>query len=299
MPWFKGNTHAHTTNSDGDSSPDVVVAWYEAHGYDFLALSDHNVLTPPKLDRPVSLTMLPAEELTLPLSVHVNGLGLTSRILPMEPPLNLSTRDSKRWLVRAAIAAIEAQGALAHVNHPNYNWALNVEILEAVSGMRYLEVFNGHPAAENEGDKRHAGAERQWDHLLAAGKLIYAMATDDAHHYKRDHPIYANPGRGWIWVQAADARPESILGAMHAGQFYASTGITLAGYEIRGRELCVVLDDELAAIELMGSGGRVLEHEDGCEARFTRPSGEPYVRVRVTGQGNRKAWLQPLMMSAS
>ncbi|SVD09267.1 uncharacterized protein METZ01_LOCUS362121, partial [marine metagenome] len=22
MPWFKGNIHTHTTNSDGDSSPD-------------------------------------------------------------------------------------------------------------------------------------------------------------------------------------------------------------------------------------------------------------------------------------
>ena len=26
--WYKGNTHTHTLNSDGDSTPDDVVRWY-------------------------------------------------------------------------------------------------------------------------------------------------------------------------------------------------------------------------------------------------------------------------------
>src|SRR4029450_2752195 len=45
LRWFKGNTHTHTLNSDGDSTPDDVVRWYREHGYDFLALTDHNFLT--------------------------------------------------------------------------------------------------------------------------------------------------------------------------------------------------------------------------------------------------------------
>src|SRR5690242_3720831 len=43
--WYKGNTHTHTLNSDGDSTPDDVVRWYRGHGYQFLALTDHNFLT--------------------------------------------------------------------------------------------------------------------------------------------------------------------------------------------------------------------------------------------------------------
>ncbi len=43
--WFKGNTHTHTWWSDGDSPPEVVVAWYKEHGYQFLVLSDHNILS--------------------------------------------------------------------------------------------------------------------------------------------------------------------------------------------------------------------------------------------------------------
>ena len=43
--WYKGNTHTHTLNSDGDSAPDDVAKWYREHGYRFLVLTDHNVLT--------------------------------------------------------------------------------------------------------------------------------------------------------------------------------------------------------------------------------------------------------------
>ncbi len=43
--WYKGNTHTHTLNSDGDSTPDAVVQWYREHGYQFLVLTDHNFLT--------------------------------------------------------------------------------------------------------------------------------------------------------------------------------------------------------------------------------------------------------------
>jgi hypothetical protein len=37
--WFKGNTHTHTLNSDGDSTPDDVVQWYRSHRYHFLVLT--------------------------------------------------------------------------------------------------------------------------------------------------------------------------------------------------------------------------------------------------------------------
>ncbi len=42
--WFKGNLHTHTLWSDGDDYPEQVVGWYRDHGYQFLALSDHNIL---------------------------------------------------------------------------------------------------------------------------------------------------------------------------------------------------------------------------------------------------------------
>src|SRR5690606_881671 len=43
--WYKGNTHTHSFwSSDGDDFPEMIVDWYRSAGYDFLAISDHNVL---------------------------------------------------------------------------------------------------------------------------------------------------------------------------------------------------------------------------------------------------------------
>jgi hypothetical protein len=38
--WYRGNLHTHTINSDGDSPPYDVMAWYKRNGYQFLALTD-------------------------------------------------------------------------------------------------------------------------------------------------------------------------------------------------------------------------------------------------------------------
>jgi hypothetical protein len=45
LRWWKGNIHTHTLWSDGNDFPEMVAEWYRTHGYNFLALSDHNVLS--------------------------------------------------------------------------------------------------------------------------------------------------------------------------------------------------------------------------------------------------------------
>ena len=43
--WFKGNLHTHSLWSDGNDFPEMIADWYKSNGYNFLALSDHNVLS--------------------------------------------------------------------------------------------------------------------------------------------------------------------------------------------------------------------------------------------------------------
>ena len=43
--WWKGNLHTHSFWSDGNDFPEMIADWYKEHGYHFLALSDHNVLS--------------------------------------------------------------------------------------------------------------------------------------------------------------------------------------------------------------------------------------------------------------
>ena len=43
--WQKGNIHTHTFWSDGNDFPEMIASWYKQKGYDFLALTDHNILS--------------------------------------------------------------------------------------------------------------------------------------------------------------------------------------------------------------------------------------------------------------
>jgi hypothetical protein len=43
--WWKGNTHTHSLWSDGDDFPEMITEWYAKRDYNFLALSDHNILS--------------------------------------------------------------------------------------------------------------------------------------------------------------------------------------------------------------------------------------------------------------
>ncbi len=42
--WYRGNMHTHTHWSDGDDYPEMVALWYRDHGYNFLVMTDHNVM---------------------------------------------------------------------------------------------------------------------------------------------------------------------------------------------------------------------------------------------------------------
>lgn len=54
--WLKGNLHTHTFWSDGDDFPEMIAGWYRDHGYQFLALTDHNILHTSEKWMPVNKT---------------------------------------------------------------------------------------------------------------------------------------------------------------------------------------------------------------------------------------------------
>ena len=45
LKWWKGNLHTHSLWSDGDEFPEMIASWYAERDYNFLALTDHNVLS--------------------------------------------------------------------------------------------------------------------------------------------------------------------------------------------------------------------------------------------------------------
>jgi len=300
--WYKGNTHTHTTYSDGDSPPEVVVDWYAERGYDFLFLTDHNVLIPEdhlERLRRRGLALWQGEEVTM-AAVHVNGLGLRDRILPKQPgssAMESQVKEGRAERIRWAVEQIRAQGGVAHLNHPNYLWMLTLDDLLDAGDFGLIEVANGHNLVSNKGDADHPSTEALWDGLLSAGRQVWGDASDDAHHFKRWGDAWANPGRGWLQVEADSDRMTDVLNAVRDGRFYASSGLALADYAADRSALRVELAGDPATIELIGPGGEVLDLADGSMARFSVPAGSGgYVRVRATAPDGRQLWTQPTFL---
>ncbi len=296
MRWFKGNTHTHTTMSDGDSSPEEVARWYKAHGYRFLVLSDHNVFTDPKtlfslVDS--SFLLIPGEEVTSSFQkkpVHVNGLNIPHVVPPQTDITLLGTIQKNVDAVR------EVEGA-PHINHPNFGWAIDQETLLKVKNNNLLEIFNGHPLVHNYGGGGKPGVEEVWDFLLTAGMRIYGIAVDDAHHFKEEFgPNRSNPGKGWIVVGASKLDGNEIIRNLEAGYFYSSTGVELEDVRIEARRMEIKIKQKRDfgyRTEFVGAGGKVLHRTEDNPAVYELMGDEKYVRARVRDSGGFVAWIQP------
>src|SRR5690606_519516 len=119
--WYKGNTHTHTLNSDGDSTPDDVVRWYREHGYHFLVLTDHNFLTSVEALNALhgadeKFLVIKGEEVTdrfEDASLHINGLDVAEHVAPQG---GTSVVD----VLQRNVDAIRRVDGVPHINHPNF-----------------------------------------------------------------------------------------------------------------------------------------------------------------------------------
>jgi hypothetical protein len=303
MRWYKGNTHTHTLNSDGDSTPDEVVRWYREHRYQFLVLTDHNFLT--AVDGLNALhgadeqfLVIRGEEVTDRFgekSLHINGLDVGRKI---DPQGGTSVID----VLNRNVAAIRAENGIPHINHPNFRWSITRDELQQVRNNRLFEIYNGHPLVNQLGGGGIPGLEEVWDAILSGGTLLYGIAVDDAHTFKQPgNPEVAGPGRGWISVRAPRLEARALLTALERGDFYASTGVELEALEVTAERMRVVIKPVIDAkyrIQFVGRGGRIVHEAIEPTATYTFTGNEGYVRARVLESNGRMAWIQPTIVRA-
>src|SRR5688500_3208667 len=298
LRWYKGNTHTHTLNSDGDSTPDDVVRWYREHGYHFVVLTDHNHLT--AVDTLNALhgadekfLVIKGEEVTDRFGgkpLHINGLDVARKV---DPQGGTSVVDV---LQRNVDAIRHAQG-IPHINHPNFGWAITADELRQVRNNKLFEIFNGHPMVNNLGGGAVPGLEEVWDALLSSGIRLYGIAVDGAHAFKQPgKPAVPGPGRGWVVVRSGSLEPRALLDAMERGDFYASTGVELSDYQLNATTMIVTVKKTAFSkyrIQFIGEGGKVLKEALDSPASYVFTGQEPFVRAKVIESNGHVAWCQP------
>ena len=300
--WYKGNLHTHTLNSDGDSTPHEVATWYREHDYNFLVLSDHNYLTDVAGLNSLhaakeQFLLIPGEEVTDRFEekpVHVNAYGPERVVEPQHG-------ESVPATIQNNVNAIRGANALPSLNHPNFHWAITAEDLLAVEDLNLFEVYNGHPGVNNAGGGGFASLDEMWDVLLSAGQRLYGIAVDDAHYFKRFGKEYSNPGHGWVQVKAEELTPQAILEAIESGEFYATSGVTIAEIQVTDSEYRIEIEPRASWAEktttyFIGEGGKILAESLEPVAVYRFEGGEKYVRARVESSGGDKAWTQPVFL---
>jgi hypothetical protein len=365
--WYKGNLHTHSYWSDGDEFPEMIMDWYKSHGYQFVALSDHNILAEGEkwklitksgifldgfkkyLDkygerwvqyridtgrirvrlktydeyRPLfedkNFLIIRSEELTEKFGdkqVHMNATNVQSVILPQG---GTSLQEVMQRNLNAVMKQRKETGVpiMQHLNHPNFFYSITAQNIIDLDGERFFEVYNGHNLVNNYGDSVHPGTEEMWDKINIAYKinkkpLLYGLATDDSHNYHLFGKEYSNSGRGWIMVRTDSLTPASLIRAMEAGDFYATTGVALTEAGVRENVLYVKVKSELNIryeIKFIGvkkgeNKSTVLKSVSGTTGEFTITDEYLFVRAKVTStkirtnpiaeDENEAAWVQPV-----
>lgn len=342
LHWYRGNTHVHGVVEG--YAPDTISDWYSSHGFDFIVSTEHErVLALSEFRHlPKHFLVIPGQEITEIVRdrshpdgvrhLHVNALGTQEVIQPARKPapagVTANTPAEFRALLEKTapelapvtayqrhLAAVRAQGGVPQVNHPNLNWSVRAEDLLPLEGPYLLEVANSFPFANNRGGSMASGdsapaTEALWDRLLSAGRIVWAVASDDAHdytHFDKRHAL--TPGHGWIVARAATLDRESILQALRSGAFYASTGIGIDDIRSDGRQLQItiaptagldpplpVAPDSRFVTRFIGRDGRELARAYGRTPAYRFHGDETYVRAEITDSDGRQAWLQPVFL---
>lgn len=299
--WYRGNTHTHTLNSDGDSTPEEVVKWYRDHGYNFLVVTDHERITPIEplnaaFGTEGEFLVISGQEITDSTGGkphHVNALGITSVSMPKKQAGSLEN-------LQANIDAVVALGGLPQINHPNFGWALSADTITRTKGAMLFELFNGHPLVNNMGGGGSPSTEQIWDAVLTSGRLIYGMATDDVHTVRKlGDRASATPGHGWVMVRAAELTTKGILDALSRGDFYATTGIELETYSADAKTVSIKVKEKRWSkyrIQFIGRNGKLLKEAASGSAIYKIEGDEGYVRTNVLESNGAAAWTQPYVL---
>lgn len=161
---IKANFHAHSENwggvTNGDNSPEEVLAKYHDAGYDLATLTnymkifDHN-----------SPLFIPAYEHGINIQKSHFIVLFAEDVLPFDFPI-FHTKHHQQTMINK----LKARGAVVSVAHPKFCMSYRPETFKYIGGYDFIEVLN-----------HYSLSDIHWDTCLSAGRLAFLLAGDDTH----------------------------------------------------------------------------------------------------------------------
>ncbi|MBF0244154.1 MAG: hypothetical protein HQL31_02615 [Planctomycetes bacterium] len=278
--WFKGNTHIHSTRSDGGMTHAELAIKYAAAGYNFLYRTDHWYASDAKKETgPSPVLWLDGIELDgcddCGSYYHVVCLGKVEGL----------NRESG---LQVALEQARSQGAFLILAHPH--WTGNSLEEAHRHGFNGVEVYN-HVCHWLNG-KSYGGIH--WDSCLEQSAETLGFSADDAHLHARN-PCWNG---GWIMVNAETCDRDSIQSAIRRGNFYSSCGPEFHGMDWDGNTVRIrtspIRFARLVGPRSKGDRQGAFEGPLISKAHLTIPPDWAYAKIEIEDAEGRRAWTNPL-----
>ncbi|RPJ43281.1 MAG: hypothetical protein EHM21_11750 [Chloroflexi bacterium] len=281
--WYKGNTHLHSTASDGWKTFPELEQMYQDAGYQFLFRTDHWVASNVNgAAQDNSLLWLDGVELdgrdASGSAFHVVALG-TFQDIHVKMGLD------------QALHSVRDQNGLLILAHPQ--WTGNS--FEDARRWQFdgVEVYNNVTRWLNgKGD-----GSAYWNAMLERFPNTLALAVDDAHLGPNEAGIWNG---GWVVVNAPECTREAVLSALRAGNYYSSCGPEIYSIETDGENIRFECSPVQFA-RMVGpawSGDRTGAYgaNSVTGGAFKLPRNWAYIYLEIEDAQGRRAWSNPLFV---
>ena len=311
--FYKANLHCHSTVSDGRWTPEQLKEEYAKRGYSIIAYTDHDIMIPHHDLTDENFLALTGFEMefnlykdgTVPKTCHICFIALSPEqrkqpnwherylfgnapkykdqveLYEDETPL---FRRYTPECINGAIKNAREKGFFVTYNHPVWSRETG-ENYNAYEGMNAMEICNFGCVIAGYLDY----APQVYDDMLAHGKRIYCIATDDNHNrFPADHPRTGSFG-GFTVIKADKLDYETITKALLDGNFYSSQGPEIHSLWVEDDMIHITCSP--ADRVMLTCGQRraeiVLQSELGkpvTEAAFKINPQDGYVRITVVDE---------------
>ena len=321
--WVKANLHCHTTNSDGEKTPEEIKEMYKAHGYHVVAFTDHEIfydnshlsdesfiaLTASEYSfvsrdfKPANKTYVDTNARTLWRDLEVAHFNIFKKNphdtfnfctslydfdikkCKSKPQIDGYRRDLTIEAINEVIKIANEEGSLVQFNHPD--WSLNSESLYLnLKGLWGFELLNYGTELET-GLSYSAMAYEQ---MLRLGLNVFCTMGDDNHNHNGEDDSYG----GFNYIGVNRLTYSEVFESLKVGNFYASAGPMINSMYVENGVLYLETS-EVSNIILHGYNRRYryIVGENICKAEFELLDEDIYFHITIKDRFGRVAHTQP------
>jgi hypothetical protein len=272
--WRLANFHAHSSAwaglTNGEQTPDSVVAAYRRLHYDVIGVSNYETS--------------PEQRLAGTFPIYEHGWNVRKAHQLVFGPDRVVYRDfpflQSRHQQQYILDELSRSAAMVAIAHPEVRGANSPNDLRYLTHYDLLEVLN----------RFTAPADSEWDAALSSGHAVWLLASDDSHNSADTDQVGANATR----VHAPTVGTSDIIDALKAGHAYGLHGVSgrtnlaLTAVQMRGDTLEVQVSGVPDTLRIVGQNGVVRAMATGTDAAPGRLSAvataeDGYLRVVAHG----------------